>query len=233
MNIYRSKRSHLPLFMILVLAGSMFALSACTPRQDAPSLQSEKAASRLIETYYQAQYPDLNPDVTFPVEDVTTDEIWQQLHIQVFRLTDDIYANESFILNGEILVQVGTAFGGSGVNSMLVSELYREGSPELLFVYNFGSGIHQSHIAAYLPWYDASRTLECDISYRGDLQLVRSEDGGVDVLIIDPSLPADQQDPTLKLGTLSLVKENGEVFLDLAINTSLPAQYAEGISVFK
>jgi hypothetical protein len=53
------------------------------------------------------------------------------------------------------------------------------------------------------------------------------------VLIIDPTLPADQQDPTLKLGTLSLVKENGEVFLDLAINTSLPAQYAEGISVFK
>ena len=220
------------LFISLLIA-LLLMLTACTPGMDAEGRWSEKDASRLIKTYYQAQYPDLNPDVTFPVEDVTTDEIWQQLHIQVFRLTDDIYANESFILNGEILVQMGIAFGGSGVNSMLVSELYREGTPELLFVYNFGSGIHQSHIAAFLPWYDASRPLECDISYRGDLQLVRSEDGGVDVLIIDPTLPADQQDPTLKLGTLSLVKENGEVFLDLAINTSLPAQYVEGISVFK
>lgn len=215
------------------LVALLLMLTACSPGTKAPNRLSEKAASRLIKTYYQAQLPDLNPNVTFPVEDMTTDETWQQMHIQVLRLTGDIYANESFIINGEVLVQMGTAFGGNGVNSMLVSELYREGTPELLFVYNFGSGIHQSRMAAYLPYYDASRILECEVAYKGDLQLVKSNDGGVDVLIIDPSLPADQQDQSLKLGSLSIVKESSELFLDLAINTSLPAQYSEGISVFK
>lgn len=215
------------------LVALLLMLAACTPGMDTEGRWSEKDASNIIQKYFLAQNPGLNPYTRFPVEDVTTDEIWQQLHIQVFRITDDIYANESFIINGEVLVQMGTAFGGSGVNSMLVSDLYREGTPELLFVYNFGSGIHQSRMAAYLPWYDASRILECEVAYQGDLQLVKTTDGGVNVLIIDPSLPPDQQDPTLKLGSLSLVKEDSQIFLDLAINTSLPAQYAEGISVFK
>jgi hypothetical protein len=222
------RRIFVPFLIALLLM-----LTACTPRLDAEGRWSEKDASSIIQKYFLAQNPGLNPDTRFPVEDVTTDEIWQQLHIQVFRITDDIYADESFIINGEILVQMGTAFGGSGVNSMLVSELYQKGTPELLFVYNFGSGIHQSHISAYLPYYDASRTLECEVAYRGDLQLVKSDGGRVDVLIIDPSLPADQQDPTLILGSLSLVKEESQIFLDLEINSSLPDQFSEGIWVFK
>jgi len=167
------------------------------------------------------------------VKDVTTDEIWQLMHIQVFRITDGIYANESFILNGEILVQMGTAFGGSGVTDMLVTDIYPDGNFELVFAYNFGSGIHQTHMAAYLPNYDASRVLECEVAYLGDLSLVIADDGKINVQIIDLELPDKQQNPSLVLGTLSIVKETSELFLDLAINTNLPAQYSEGISVFK
>jgi len=218
---------------ILCLVDLLLLLTACTSEQGADGRQSEKAAARLIGMYYQAQYPDLNPDATFLVKDVTTDEIWQLMHIQVLRITDGIYANETFILNGEILVQMGTAFGGSGVTDMLVTDIYPDGNFELIFAYNFGSGIHQTHMAAYVPDYDASRVLECEVAYLGDLSLVIGDDGKVSVQIIDLELPDKQQDPSLVLGTLSIVKESSELFLDLAINTSLPAQYSEGISVFK
>jgi len=215
------------------LVALLLILTSCAPRLDATGRWTEKDASKLIEKYYQAQYPDLNPNVTFPVEDVTKDEIWQLMHIQVFRITDGIYANESFILNGEILVQMGTAFGGSGVTDMLVTDLYPDGNFELIFAYNFGSGIHQTHMAAYMPNYDASRIIECEVAYLGDLSLVIGDDGKVNAQIIDLELTEKQQDPSLVLGTLSIVKESSELFLDLAINTSLPAKYYEGISVFK
>jgi len=220
------------LFFVWLVA-LLLTLASCTPRLDATGRWTEKDASKLIRKYYQAQFPDLNPDVTFPVEDVTTDEIWQLMHMQVLRITDGIYANETFIINGEILVQMGTAFGGSGVTDMLVTDLYPDGNFELIFAYNFGSGIHQTHMAAYIPNYDASRVIECEVAYLGDLSLVIGDDGKVSVQIIDLELPEKQHDPSLVLGTLSIVKESSELFLDLAINTSLPDKYYEGISVFK
>lgn len=216
--------------LLILLVAFLLSLTACGPRQNADGRWSEKDASQIIQRYYLAQNPGLNPKTRFTVEEITTEETWQKLKIQVFRISEDIYANETFILNGEILVQMGTAFGGSGVTDMLVTSLYRPDAHELVFIYNFGSGIHRTNIAAYLPWYDASRTLECDTSYLGDLELARGEDGGVTVLIIEPH---DQQSDPVTLGSLAITKESSLLFLDLEINPSLPTDYLEGISVFK
>ncbi len=131
------------------------------------------------------------------------------------------------------MLQMGTSFGGSGVNSMLVSDLYENVGSELYFTYDFGSGIHQSRMAVYIPSFDASRFIECDNSYLGDIRLAPGENGGVDVQIFDLSLPEAEQDLNIRLGKLLVNKDASELFLDLEVNTSLPQRYSEKINTFK
>lgn len=220
--------------LLLILTAALFILGACLPARNTTGRWDREAASQAILEYYQKLLPDLNPAVKFPVEDVTTDEIWEQLHIQIFRVTEGIYENESFILNGGNLIQMGTAFGGFGVNSLAVSDLNQDNQLELLFTYSFGSGIHRTHIAAYAPNFYKDRIIECDLEYLGDLQLVKLSNQDIEVQIIDMSLEEGITKPVYNLGTLSLIKQqNSELALILDVNPSLPTEFYAGIVFYK
>lgn len=221
-----------------IILGSFFLtlvvlLSSCIPARDSSGRWSEKAASQAIMEYYQAQLPDLSRRIKFPVEEITNDDIWQYLTIQVFRVTGDIYENETFIFNNDTLIQMGTAFGGSGVTDMVLSDLDQDTLAELFFTYSFGSGIHRTRFAVYAPKYDKENIIECEEEYFGETLIEAKTYQDIRLKILEFDSEGNESEYAYTLGSLSLVKDNQVMNLVLEINPSLPERFYEGISVFK
>lgn len=91
----------------------------------------------------------LDPGAVFSVKDLTTDTIWKRLKVQVFQMNPMNFPNRSTVVikNGRPTV-IGQDFGGSGVTSLCVADLKRDGQPYLVYSYEWGSGIHRSQVGA-------------------------------------------------------------------------------------
>ena len=126
--------------------------------------------------------------------------------------------------------QLGTAFGGQGITSLVVSDLDLDGQAELLFVYSFGSGIHQSRIGMYAPAYDEYQVFEADLSYLGDLRLYSESPPDVRVQIVE----ADHENLILTyldmIGNLAIEEHDGQVKLVMHVFPSLPDEIQQKIN---
>jgi hypothetical protein len=154
-----------------------------SPTNDDAQLSIGQAEQMIIE-YYHKQKPDLHDEVTTPVEEIPFEEAWSQLGIQIFRVSTGIFKNETFLLEPDKVLPLGTAFGGQGLSSLEVSDLDQDGIAELIFVYSFGSGLHQSRVGMYAPAYNENKTFEADTGYLGDIGLFKVDEKTVGVQII-------------------------------------------------
>jgi len=179
-------------------------------------------AAGMIRGYLQSQKPDLNPDFRLPLEEVPGHEAWETLRVQVFRVTEGVFAHESFLISGDSVLPLGTAIGGHGLTSLEIGDLDRDGSAELLFTYSFGSGIHQSRIGMYAPAYSKNQIYEAGTAYLGDLGLFKEDMSAVRVRVVEP----DEATLTLRyldtLGSLAIEQHSGQVELVLQLAEGLP-----------
>jgi hypothetical protein len=171
---------------ILVVRSLQTRISNNRPEATSPATGQTRLslaeASQLLLFWYQQQKPDLNPQVTVPVKEMTTAEIWNRMGVQVFQVSGDIFMYDTFLVTGSQVTPLGIGFGGMGVTSLAVTDLDRNGQPELLYAYSFGSGIHQSRLGTYAPTLPGRGILEAGASFlNGDLKLVKVDDYQVEV----------------------------------------------------
>jgi hypothetical protein len=183
---------------------------------------SAEGALAMIKEYLRGQQSDLTEELDLEIEELTPDYVWENLHVQIFRVIEgEAFINETFLISEERLLQMGTAAGGRGVTSMLISDMDKDGESELLFTFSFDSGTYQSRIGMYAPSYNEYPILEPTITYLGDLGLSIRENGDVDVRIVE----ADEAYLRLKyldtLGNLALREQNDGVVLSLKLNADL------------
>lgn len=184
------------------------------------------AAEQLLRAWYEKENPDFNPAVKIPLKDLTTDEIWNRLGVQVFQVSGDIYQYDTFLIRNRQVLPMGTGFGGMGVTSMIVTDLDQDGQPELLYAYSFGSGIHQSHLGLYSPALTGNSTIEANTRYvDGDLLLVKVDDQRVNI----KAAGADPLVEALTIGHPALVSEGGQARLFLQLNANLPSEVVSHI----
>ena len=149
-------------------------------------------------------------------------EAWEGLRVQLFRITDGPFVNESFLVKGDSVLRIGEATGGRGLTSLEISDLDKDGTAELLFTYAFGSGIHQSRIGMYAPAYGPGRTYEAGTGYFGDLGLVKEDRSTVSVRVVEP----DEAALTLRyldlLGSLAIEVDGDQAELVLHLAEDLP-----------
>jgi hypothetical protein len=184
--------------LLVLIAGSAFVFNALKilfpsspPSTSQPATTSPLAgkarlnldeASQLLLSWYRQQNPDLNPQVTLPLKEMTTDEIWNRLGVQVFQVSGDIFMYDTFLVKGGQVTPMGTGFGGVGVTTLAVTDLDQDGLPELLYTYSFGSGIHQSRLGIYSPTFPGEGILEANTTLTyGDLLLEKVDDYQVKV----------------------------------------------------
>jgi hypothetical protein len=174
--------------------------------------------------------PDMNPSLQFPLEEITTDEIWRRLHTQVFRLQGgfpEMYA----ITNGQASI-LGASFGGYGVIHMHVTDLDADGNPELTYAYSWGSGLHRSHIAVYLPHQEPPTSIEAEIVYlHGDFILEKHNDQNVVVKVGYYECQEGKFIAEVPVGQLFLRSQDGQLKLVIELDDDLPAEIAEKIVI--
>lgn len=191
--------------------------------------KSPGEAEEMIRDYLGSQKPNLSPDIRLPMIELPMQEGFENLVVQIFRVTDGPFARETFLISGETVLQLGTAFGGEGVTSLRVSDLNQDGSAELLFTYSFGSGIHQSRIGMYAPAYAENQIYEARKAYLGDLGLVKEDMSNVAVRVVEP----DDETLTLRyldtLGRLAIQQYEDQVQLVLHVAEDLPEDVRQNL----
>ncbi|MEN6521839.1 MAG: hypothetical protein ABFD46_11905 [Armatimonadota bacterium] len=86
------------------------------------------------------------------LKELTTEDIWQQLHVQVFKLkdhTESISEIDAYLVKNGKVYPMCTGFGGHGLTDMCVCDIDKDSKDELVYIYSWGSGIHRSLVCAY------------------------------------------------------------------------------------
>jgi hypothetical protein len=198
---------------------------------DASTGPTPEMAAAFIRAYLHGQKPDLEEGFLLPLQELPIEQAWELLNIRLFRVTEGLFANETFLIREEQVIQLGSAIGGQGLTSVLVSDLDQDGVAELLYTYSFGSGIHQSRIGMYAPAYAADRTYEAASYYLGDLGLYLDDKIGVGARVVE----ADPENLRLRylstLGTLKLDVQDRQPNLVLKVADDLPEEIRENLVV--
>ena len=178
-----------------------------------PLRRTIEEAGEIISTHLLDKKPGLIevPPLTF--EEIPDERVWKELHGQVFRVTEGIFKNDSFLLLNDNVIQLGEALGGQGLTSLVVSDLDQDGPSELFFSYiaGLGPGIGpgmQTRVGMVEPEADGLCVLEADMAYLGTAALRLEESNDISLSIVE----ADEPNKVLRyldsLGHLSI--ENNE-----------------------
>jgi RNA polymerase sigma factor (sigma-70 family) len=188
--------------------------SSASPAQKAKRMELNEAEKLVRKDIYEKN-PDMNPNATFPLIEITTDEVWKGLQTQVFKVKGNVLGNESYVIRNGKVSHIGQGFGGFGVSSLGVADLDKSGHPLLVYVFSWGSGIHRAHIGAF------------DVAAKEPVQFVapqvyfseRIEDP---VLTFNEDQTVDVKVGDQKLGRLAIEKKDGERKLRLILDEKLP-----------
>jgi hypothetical protein len=187
-------------------------------------------AEELVRDYLHSEKPNLGKDFALPMEELPAPEVWAHLPVQIFRVTDGPFAQETFLADDGTVVKLGSAAGGQGVTSLRVSDLDGDGTAELLFTYSFGSGIHQSRIGMYAPAYAEDRVYEAEMVYLGDVGLVKEDMSHMVVRVVE----SDEESRVLRygeaLGHLMIQTQEDEARLVLQVGEELPDDVQENLT---
>ena len=201
------------------------------PQQRAAQSLSKRLSvtegEKLIHGKILAETPDMNPAFRVSLKELTTEEIWKRLGIQIFKAAffsgKERFRSEYYLIKDRKFIKTGESFGGFGIMSMCVSDLGRDGQPELLYTYSFGSGIHRSRVALYTIHNGTPRIIEWDSAYsQGDLFLKKIDDQDVIVEIGEYDYQKESYTPVVLFGKIFLEYVNGEAKLSVGLDKQLP-----------
>ena len=114
--------------------------------KDAARLSAVAAGARIMKWIRQHDATSArSPAAQF--RDITPHEVWTRFGCQVFREKGRDTGTESYLVHGDQVIHLGSAFGGNGLLSIVVADLARDRRPEMLYTYSWGSGIHRTELA--------------------------------------------------------------------------------------
>ena len=199
-----------------------------------PVQRTAEEAREIISTDLLEKKPGLieAPPLTF--EEVPDERVWKELQGQVFRVTEGIFKNDSFLLVHDKVIQLGEAIGGQGLTSLVVSDLDQDGQSELFFAYvaaltpGMGTGI-QTRVGMVDPEADLLRVIEADMAYLGTAALRLEESNDISLNIVE----SDEANKVLRyldsLGSLSIERKESAEALIVNFDPDLPPEIKENI----
>ncbi len=226
MNTFKNQSG---LFAWILLLCFLLCLTGChTAGQDSFGTINEKEAQDLILAYLKHENPELNRSANLDLEELTTDEIWQALGIQIFKNRSNVFLNQAFIITSEGgVLPMGSSFGDVGVIDMVVTDLDDDHRAELVFSYAFGSGITRTMLALYIPAVDENRLWTADMAYSGYLCLEAAPDSGALVQLCQ--FNGEEFSPERLLGLMTLMIEKGTPLPGVRLDEDLPDAILENI----
>jgi hypothetical protein len=185
----------------------------------------------MIAAFLREQHSNLVSDFEPVLQEMSMQgDVLKKLSARVFRITEGLFENETFLVtyHGKA-IQIGAAIGGQGVSSMELSDLDQDGQAELYFTYSFGSGIHQTHLGVYAPAYAPEKIYEANTYYLGDLMLFSDQQNQVGVRIVERDPETNKVNFQETLGQLTLEKIGLNPVLKLELIDGLPEEIKEAL----
>ncbi len=189
-------------------------------------------AEELVRAMIYEKVPDMNPSAQFPLEEITIDEIWKRLGIQVYTVIgDSIYHDYTYLIKDQKVEFLGGGFSRHSITSMQVVELNGNHEAEFVYAFSGGSGLHYSQLAWYCSDCPEKRIITSNLVYLyGDLILDKINECKVMV----KAGYFDLQDRFITeatLGELTLTQGPSEKQLEVLLNNDLPQRVRERIKV--
>jgi len=172
-------------------------------------------AETLVRAYIFIENPKMNPTAQFPLKEITIERVWGRLDAQIFKVTEGVRADETYVIKDRKVYHIGIGFGGQGVTSMVVADPSGDGRDKLIFAFSSGSGIHRSQVAVFDLLAKKPKQYIAPQAYfgnLGDLMVKNSEAGTVEVLAGDR-----------KVGRLLFEGKEGELKIAIQLIDDLPA----------
>jgi hypothetical protein len=164
--------------------------------------------------------PSMNPSAEFPLKEITTSEVWDRLHAQVFVVTEGVYEDASFIICNRQISPLAEGFGGFGVMSMCVADLTGDGRPKLFLSHSWGSGMHRSLVGV---WIEGKMLIDASPALREyDLTVQKIDDNHVNVAYGLFNTSTGVVDRQGEYGSLNLLKGKTDMHLEIILNSHLP-----------
>jgi hypothetical protein len=101
-------------------------------------------AEKLVRTAIFERLPTMNPAITFRLNELTTDEIWERLGAQIYEVNGESWYA---IIGREVVLLAENEV----LTSMCVADIDHDGDHELLYTYSYGCGVLRSELAMFSP----------------------------------------------------------------------------------
>lgn len=188
---------------------------SCTKDIDiSKSKISTDEAKELIKLWIFNDYnPNMNPSLTFSIEEITSDEIWDKMHAQVFTVLTNVpgLSNRGLYIKNKTVFDLGrnNLFGARKLNNLVVSDLDEDNIYELCFPLIHGSGVIRTNIVCYINELDDSYIIaDTEFLFKTNLKLEKENLNDVFLKQID-------NEGEMKIGDLNLVNENSTLKLTI------------------
>ena len=164
-------------------------------------------AQDLIRLWIFNDYnPDMNPSMTFSVDEITTDDMVNKLKAQVFIVISQVPGldNRALFIKNKKVYDLGrqNLMGALKPENFIVTDLNNDKHYELCFILIHGSGIVRTDVACFI--FDLKdKFLFADTSYPFITNLKLEQENYQNVF-----LKQMNQDNEVNMGKVVLVKEN-------------------------
>ena len=126
-----------------------------------------------------ADNPKMNPSVTTPLVELTTEEMWQRLGLQLYSVTEGVAQCRSFLVLDRRAHPLAGGFGGHGLQSACVTDLDGDGAAELTYSYSWGSGVHRTQLGVCVFDGETPRPRDAALAFAGDFFVWKEGDAEV------------------------------------------------------
>jgi hypothetical protein len=220
----------------ILAAALVAALAACghTPAGEGPPAAPGgqrvglDEATALVRAEIFERKPTMNESMEAPLRELTTDEIWRRLGVQLYQVTEGVRACATYlVLDGRAHLLCG-GFGGNGIQSACVTDLDGDGAPELTYTWSWGSGIHRSQLGVCRVTGDGLLQEVAPLAYVGDLFVRKESDERVVVEIGDYGWELGAWTPEARLGVVE-VEPDGRLLHPRIELAALSEEHAEAL----
>jgi hypothetical protein len=202
--------------LAVALAGLLVACCRLPPEEE-PSGSPRagrvglEEATALVRARIFEDKPTMNESMEAPLMELTTDQMWRRLGVQLYKVTDGVAECTSYLIWGRRAHLLCGGFGGHGIQSACVTDLDGDGVPELTYTYSSGSLIHSSLVGVCRVDGDRLLNEAATLAFMGDLFVRKETDSRVIVEIGRYGWEFSSWTPEAQLGVIELKREGAQL----------------------
>jgi len=151
-SFVRMKNNSILLVVISIIA--LYSLGACNKDDFKGDLTNDEAKSLITEWVFKDYLPQMNPSLVFSIEEITTKEIWNKMHAQIFNVVCEVpgLGNRALFIKNRKVFDLGrfNLYGADRLENLLATDLDNDNIYEICYTLKHGSGIIRTNMYCYI-----------------------------------------------------------------------------------